>query len=60
MNSQQLEQYWQAYITESPNTSSNDESYEAYQLGDSSTLANELGSLILRGVKTATCSALWE
>jgi len=28
--------------------------------GDSPRLADELGTLILNGVKTATCSALWE
>ncbi|MFM6153051.1 MAG: ASCH domain-containing protein, partial [Sphaerospermopsis kisseleviana] len=32
----------------------------AHQFGDSSTLADELSSLILKGTKTATCSALWE
>lgn len=40
--------------------SSSDESYEAHQFGDSSNLADELSSLILKGSKTATCSALWE
>lgn len=60
MNNEQLEQYWQSYIAELPNISSSFESYEAHQFGDSSALADELGDLILNGVKTATCSALWE
>jgi uncharacterized protein YhfF len=60
MNNEQLEQYWQSYLAEIPNISSSSESYEACQFGDSSALADELGNLILKGVKTATCSALWE
>lgn len=32
----------------------------AVQFGDSPELANSLGALIVSGVKTATCSALWE
>lgn len=60
MNIEKLDQYWQSYITECPNISSAPESYEASQFGDSSALADELGTLILKGVKNATCSALWE
>ena len=55
-----LEEYWQSYIEKCPNISSTSESYEAHQFGDSSALADKLGALILKGVKTATCSALWE
>ncbi|MBD2189522.1 ASCH domain-containing protein [Pseudanabaena mucicola] len=55
-----LEQYWQSYIEKCPNISSTSESYEAHQFGDSSALADKLRALILKGVKTATCSALWE
>ena len=60
MNNERLEQYWQTYIAGLPDPSSSDESYEAHQFGDSSTLADALSSLILKGIKTATCSALWE
>ncbi|MEA5570500.1 ASCH domain-containing protein [Calothrix sp. UHCC 0171] len=60
MSQEQLEQYWQAYLASIPNASFSSEDYEADQFGDNSVLANELGNLILRGVKTATCSALWE
>jgi uncharacterized protein YhfF len=60
MNNEKLKQYWQTYIAEIPNISSISESYEAHQFGDSSPLADELGDLILKGVKTATCSALCE
>jgi uncharacterized protein YhfF len=35
-------------------------SFIAEAWGDSPEMADELGDLIFRGVKTATCSALWE
>ena len=35
-------------------------SYVAEGWSDSPALADELGSLIVQGIKTATCSALWE
>jgi uncharacterized protein YhfF len=60
MNEEQLEQYWQAYLAKLPNPTSSLGTYEASQFGDHSDLADKLGNLILKGVKTATCSALWE
>ncbi|MBD2732183.1 ASCH domain-containing protein [Nostoc sp. FACHB-892] len=60
MNKEQLEEYWQVYLVSVPNALSNIEGYEAEQFGDNPALADELGKLILKGVKTATCSALWE
>ncbi len=60
MSNKQLTQYWQAYLASLPSVSFNEEDYQADKFGDSSTLADELGNLILKGVKTATCSALWE
>jgi uncharacterized protein YhfF len=35
-------------------------SFVAEAWGDSPEMADELGDLIFRGIKTATCSALWE
>lgn len=60
MKNEHLGRYWQTYIAGLPDTALSDDSYEAHQFGDSSTLADELSSLILKGTKTATCSALWE
>jgi uncharacterized protein YhfF len=60
MNQEQLEQYWQAYLASLPTASLSCEAYEADQFGDNAALADELGNLILNGVKTATCSAVWE
>jgi uncharacterized protein YhfF len=60
MNEEQLEQYWQTYLATLPNPISSAGTYDAGQFGDHSDLADQLGKLILKGDKTATCSALWE
>ena len=55
------EAYWQSYLnTLSVDSPIRDEPYVAEGWGDSPRLADELGTLIVNGVKTATCSALWE
>lgn len=60
MSQKHLEQYWQSYLASLLDASFRDEGYEADQFGDNSDLADELGNLILKEDKTATCSALWE
>jgi uncharacterized protein YhfF len=60
MNEKKLEQYWQAYLATLSNATLSVEIYDASQFGDHSDLADKLGNLILKGVKTATCSTLWE
>lgn len=60
MNKEQLEQYWQAYLVTLPKPTSSVGTYDAGQFGDNSDLVDKLGNLILKRVKTATCSALWE
>ena len=55
-----IEQFWQAYLAAYPDEATAQTSYIAEQFGDNPRLADELGRLILQGVKTATCSALWE
>lgn len=60
MKNYQIEQYWQAYLATLPNPTSSVGTYDAGQFGDRPDLADELGNLVLKGVKTATCSALWE
>lgn len=55
-----IEQFWQSYLAACPGEAAGQAAYVAEQLGDNPRLANELGQLILQGVKTATCSALWE
>lgn len=52
---------WRAYLMTLPDDSpARDEGYEAWSFGDGPQMADELGSLVRGGRKTATCSALWE
>ena len=52
---------WQAYLLTLPDASpARDEGYEAWSFGDGPQMADELGYLVRGGLKTATCSALWE
>ncbi len=60
MNSSAIAQYWQDYLQASTSAAPCSETYLVDQFGDSPELANELGQLIFSGIKTATCSALWE
>jgi uncharacterized protein YhfF len=53
--------YWTNFLGTLPADSpTRDEPYVAEAWGDSSEMADELGALIASGIKTATCSALWE
>ena len=61
MKSELVTQYWQAYLnTLPPDSPIRAEPYGAEGFGDSPTMADELGGLVVQGVKTATCSALCE
>lgn len=61
MDKDRIETYWQEYLETLPEDSPvREESYEAEGFGDSPEMADELGALIVKGTKTATCSALWE
>ena len=53
-------QFWQNYQTDHPDETTPQEHYVAERFGDNPQLADELVALIVQGVKTATCSALWE
>ena len=55
-----IEQFWQAYLANRPDGAAGRLDYVAEPFGDNPQLADELGQLIVQGVKTATCSALWE
>ncbi len=55
------EAYWSAFLASQPADSSyHQKSFVAEGFGDGSALADELGALIASGIKTGTCSALWE
>lgn len=51
---------WQSYLAMLPPDYDPPPQPEAWSFGDSPQLADELAALVLAGVKTATCSALWE
>lgn len=61
-SSHAIEPYWQAYhATLSPAEQRRwTQAPEAWGFGDSPAMADELGALVLAGIKTATCSLLWE
>jgi len=55
-----IEAYWQAFLSTLPGDSPyHAKKYVAESWGDNPTLADELGALIVQGLKTATCSAVW-
>ena len=60
MDKNKIEQFWQAYLATCPDEATEPAQYTAEQFGDNPELAEELAQLIVQGVKTATCSALWE
>jgi uncharacterized protein YhfF len=55
-----IEQLWQAYLATCPEQAGAQTYFAAEPFGDNPHLADELGRLIVQGIKTATCSALWE
>lgn len=57
MTDSQIEMYWEAFLAAHPEYRG--KPYIAESFGDNPALADELGSLVLSGVKSATCSAVW-
>jgi uncharacterized protein YhfF len=56
-----IKAYWQKFLsTLPPDSPYHSKSYIPEGWGDSPTMADELGALIVQGIKTATCSAVWE
>jgi uncharacterized protein YhfF len=55
-----ITEYWQRYLQTLPAETRIYEPYGVDQFGDIPELADELGQLVVNGIKTATCSALWE
>lgn len=55
-----VEAFWRAFLITDPAGVTADTPYTADAFGDNPQLADELGALIAQGVKTATCSSLWE
>ena len=60
-NSSRIEEYWNSFLVTLPSNSPyRGKTYVAEGFGDHPKLADELGALIVSGIKTGTCSALWE
>lgn len=57
MTDSQIKTYWEAFLAAHPEHRG--KPYIAEPFGDNPALADELGSLVLSGVKSATCSAVW-
>ena len=56
-----IQAYWQKFLSSLPADSCyREKTYETDSFGDSPEMADELGTLVLNGTKTATCSSLWE
>ena len=60
MNNQAaIDRFWRAYLATLPPGDEPPPQPEAWSFGDNPALADELAGLVLAGIKTATCSALW-
>jgi len=54
-------EYWHAFLASLPPLSPyHGRPYLLERFGDDLQLASELGQLVVRGIKTGTCSALWK
>lgn len=61
MTEEKITNYWQKFLSTLPLASPyHSKIYVAEGWGDSPEMADELGALIAQGIKTGTCSALWE
>jgi uncharacterized protein YhfF len=54
-----VEEFWQAYL-DTLDDAEKPDSYMAWGFGDTPEMADELGKLVLDGVKTGTASLAWE
>lgn len=57
-----LGEFWQSYLDSLPDDdpARSRSMPPAWGFGDGPEMAEELGELVVRGIKTATCSSLWE
>jgi len=61
MTEETIKAYWQKFLSSLPADSPyHSKTYVAESWGDNPALADELGALIVQGIKTGTCSAVWE
>ncbi len=55
----ELVAFWHAYLDSLPANAGRPAGYTAWSFGHDADDADELGDLVKRGVKTATCSLMW-
>jgi uncharacterized protein YhfF/diadenosine tetraphosphate (Ap4A) HIT family hydrolase len=55
-----VEAFWRAYTASLPEGVQPPDSYDVWSFGDTEEMADELGQLVQAGIKTATCSLMWE
>ncbi len=61
MDEMKIRQYWDSFLATLPSDSPyREKKYVAEGFGDHPKLADELGELVVSGIKTGTCSSLWE
>jgi len=61
MDEMKIRQYWDSFLATLPSDSPYlEKKYVAEGFGDHPKLADELGALVVCGIKTGTCSSLWE
>ena len=58
MRHSNIETYWENFLAAHPEYRG--KPYTAEPFGDNPALADELGNLVLNGLKSATCSCVWE
>ncbi len=60
IDEQTINTFWQRYLAARGEPEGKLAAPEAWSFGDNPALADELCQLVLSGIKTATCSLLWE
>jgi len=56
----QIDEFWQSYLeAQNPALSDPAATYEAWSFGNTPKMADELGALVVQGIKTATASLVW-
>jgi histidine triad (HIT) family protein len=55
-----VEAFWRAYTATLSEGAQPPDFYDVWSFGDTEEMADELGQLVQAGIKTATCSLMWE
>jgi uncharacterized protein YhfF len=60
-NSLILQKFWQNYLSSLPDSDRAPQKFpQVWAFGDGAEMADDLGGLVVQGIKTATCSLYWE